>query len=115
MKYAHTERFKRAYSKLPPDIQTKVVKAFQLFKENPRHPSLGVKRIQGMPDVWEGRIDIHYRFTFHYEAKLACFATSVHTPLLSVNHSLIHTYFHGDLIYGFPTHRRAAILPPRCA
>ncbi len=51
MKYARTERFKKAYAKLPPDIQDKVVKAFQLFKENPRHPSLGVKRVQGMPNV----------------------------------------------------------------
>ncbi len=73
MKYARTERFKKAYAKLPPDIQDKVVKAFQLFKENPRHPSLGVKRVQGMPDVWEGRIDIHYRFTFHYEGDVCLF------------------------------------------
>jgi mRNA-degrading endonuclease RelE of RelBE toxin-antitoxin system len=38
MKYARTERFKKAYAKLPPEIQAKVTKAFQLFKDNPRHP-----------------------------------------------------------------------------
>ncbi len=45
MKYARTERFKKAYAKLPSEIQTKVITAFQLFKENPRHPSLGIKRV----------------------------------------------------------------------
>ncbi len=73
MKYARTDRFKKAYAKLPSEIQAKVVKAFQLFQENPRHPSLGVKRVQGMPDVWESRIDIHYRFTFHYEEDVCIF------------------------------------------
>ena len=28
---------------------------------------MSIKRVQGMPGVWEGRIDIRYRFTFHYE------------------------------------------------
>ena len=73
MKYIRTERFKKAAVKLPHEIQTKVAKAFLLFKDNPRHPSLGVKRVQGMPDVWEGRIDIHYRFTFHYEGDACVF------------------------------------------
>jgi mRNA-degrading endonuclease RelE of RelBE toxin-antitoxin system len=73
VKYARTERFKKAYAKLPPEIQVKVIKAFQLFKNNPRHPSLGVKRVQGLNDVWEGRIDIHYRFTFHYEEDVCVF------------------------------------------
>ena len=67
MRYVRTERFKKAAGKLPHEIQVKAAKAFLLFKENPRHSSLGVKRIQGMQGVWEGRIDIHYRFTFHYE------------------------------------------------
>lgn len=67
MRYVRTERFKKAAARLPLEIQAKAAKAFRLFQENPRHPSLGVQRVQGMPDVWEGRIDIHYRFTFHYE------------------------------------------------
>ena len=73
MKYIRTERFKKAAIRLPLDIQAKAAKAFLLFKDNPRHPSLGVKRVQGMPDVWEGRIDIHYRFTFHYEGDVCVF------------------------------------------
>ena len=73
VKYARTDRFKKAAAKLPREIQDKAAKAFTLFKDNPRHPSLGVKRVQGMPDVWEGRIDLSYRFTFHYEGDMCVF------------------------------------------
>ena len=67
MRYVRTETFKKAAAKLLREIQEKAAKAFLLFRDNPRHPSLGVKRIQGLPDVWEGRIDVNYRFTFHYD------------------------------------------------
>ena len=73
MRHIRTERFKKAAAKLPSEIQAKAAKAFLLFKDNPRHPSLGIKRVQGMPDVWEGRVDIHYRFTFHYEGDACVF------------------------------------------
>ena len=73
MRYVRTERFKKAAARLPREIQAKAAKAFTLFKENPRHPSLGVKRVQGLPGVWEGRIDVHYRFTFHYEDDVCIF------------------------------------------
>ena len=73
MRYIRTERFKKAASELPAEIQAKARKAFMLFKDNPRHPSLCIKRVQGMPDVWEGRVDIHYRFTFHYEGDACVF------------------------------------------
>ena len=67
MIYRRTDHFKRAYQALPRPIQVKVRKAFQLFTQDPKHPSLGVKKIKGHRDIWEGRIDRQYRFTFHYE------------------------------------------------
>jgi mRNA-degrading endonuclease RelE of RelBE toxin-antitoxin system len=67
MKYRRLPTFKKNFSRLPQDIQLKAGKAFLLFRQNPNHPSLHVKRMEGMPGVWEGRVDIHYRFTFHYE------------------------------------------------
>jgi hypothetical protein len=60
MRYIRTKRFKKAATRLPREIQAKAAKAFMLFKENPRHPSLGVKRVQGVPGVWEGCIDLNY-------------------------------------------------------
>ena len=67
MIYRRSRRFKLAYESLPPHIQNKTVKVFLLFRDNPRHPSLRIKKIQGVANVWEGRIDLAYRFTFHYD------------------------------------------------
>lgn len=69
MIYRRTARFKKAYLSLPKHVQKKAVKAFQLFRENPAYPSLVVKKIQGNSEIWEGRIDQQYRFTFHYESQ----------------------------------------------
>lgn len=68
MIFRRSERFKRAFRLLPANIQKKAVRAFALFAENPRHPSsLQIKKIKGVENIWEGRIDRQYRFTFHYE------------------------------------------------
>jgi len=65
--FRRSQRFKRAFQALPASAQRKALKAFALFAENPRHPSLQIKKIKGTEAVWEGRINRHYRFTFHYE------------------------------------------------
>ena len=62
-----TSRFKKAYQQLPKNIQGKVKKALRLLDENPRHPSLRVKRIQGTDKIFEGRVDLKYRFSFEFE------------------------------------------------
>jgi mRNA-degrading endonuclease RelE of RelBE toxin-antitoxin system len=67
MKYRRARQFHRAYHALPAPIQEKVKKAFKLFQANPRHSSLGVKKMQGKAGVWEGRIDQFYRFVFHFD------------------------------------------------
>lgn len=56
--------FDRDYVKLPQRIQKLAEKQLALFSENPRHPSLHVRKMLGCEDLWEGRITIHYRFTF---------------------------------------------------
>lgn len=66
MIYRRTGRFRSAYAQLPKETQEKAVKAFELFQENPRHPSLVIKKVKGVEDIWEGRIDRFYRFTFQY-------------------------------------------------
>jgi len=67
MIFRRTARFKKAYQTLPKEIQQKAVRIFYLLKEDPSHPSLGIKKIKGMEGIWEGRINRSYRFTFHYE------------------------------------------------
>ncbi len=67
MRFRRTERFKKAFRALPKPVQEKAVKALRLLAENPRHPSLQVKKIQGTENVWEARVDRKYRFTFQFE------------------------------------------------
>ncbi|MBK7897220.1 MAG: hypothetical protein WAS33_22165 [Candidatus Promineifilaceae bacterium] len=62
-----THRFKKAYQRLPQTIQNKVKKAIRLLVENPGHPSLRIKRIQGTDRIFEGRVDLKYRFSFEYD------------------------------------------------
>jgi len=64
IKIRRSERFKDAFKKLDLQIRKKVERALRLFMQNPRHPSLHTKKIQGRKDIWEVRVDIHYRFTF---------------------------------------------------
>ena len=59
--------FKTAFKKLPPEIQKRFEKQLKLFIENPRHPSLRVKKMEDPRNIWEGRITYSYRFTFQAE------------------------------------------------
>jgi mRNA interferase RelE/StbE len=59
-----TERFEQDFLRLPPEIQKKVLKALRLLAENPRHPSLQTKPIQGARGLYEARIDQSYRLTY---------------------------------------------------
>lgn len=57
-----------SYKKLPLNIQKKADKQFLLLLSNYRHPSLRTRKM-GSQGVFEGRIDIHYRFTFQVEGE----------------------------------------------
>jgi mRNA-degrading endonuclease YafQ of YafQ-DinJ toxin-antitoxin module len=59
-----TERFEKDFLRLTPELQKKVLKALRLLAENPRHPSLQTKPIQGARGIYEARIDQSHRFTF---------------------------------------------------
>jgi len=61
------KRFQELYQKLPLEIQKKVDKQIRLLAGNPRHPSLQVKKRKGTKNIWYGRIDRNYRFTFEIE------------------------------------------------
>ena len=60
----YTQRFKRKYARLSAAIQAKIDKQIALLAENPRHPSLRSKPIQGLVGIYEARIDQDYRLTY---------------------------------------------------
>lgn len=63
-----TESFKKDYDDLPNVTQRKIEQKLFFLSTNLRHPSLRVKKMKGMPDVWEARVDRFYRITFAIEA-----------------------------------------------
>jgi mRNA interferase RelE/StbE len=64
MKISRTETFKRDFTELPEHAQRGFERKLQLLVQNPRHPSLRVKKMKGHENRWEGSIDLFYRFTF---------------------------------------------------
>ena len=68
MRFIVTERFTRAYRDLPDELQRKADKALRLLQDNPKHPSLRLKKIQGTPGIWEARVDRSCRITLEMQA-----------------------------------------------
>ena len=64
MRVSRDPRFIREFAALPPAIQKRAKKQLALFLQNPRHPSLQTKKMEGHGDIWEGRITRDYHFTF---------------------------------------------------
>lgn len=70
MKFQFEQRFDKSFARLPKPIQAKAYRALDRFFDNPYYPhhlSLHLKKMQGHENIWEGRVDRFYRFTFHFE------------------------------------------------
>jgi mRNA-degrading endonuclease RelE of RelBE toxin-antitoxin system len=61
MKSRTTARFRRAYDNLPENIRKQARDAYQLFTENPSHPSLRFKQIHPTRRIYSVRITRSYR------------------------------------------------------
>ncbi len=64
MKIEQTDVFVRLYRRLSPPVQKKVVSTVRRLASDPYHPSLRVRKLINSNDIFEARIDIHYRITF---------------------------------------------------
>jgi mRNA-degrading endonuclease RelE of RelBE toxin-antitoxin system len=69
MRLDYTDRFLRAYASLDDQDVERVKKALRLLAENPRHPSLRVKRMQGTENIWEARASLAIRLTFEMQGE----------------------------------------------
>jgi len=63
LEISFSDKFKKQYKKLPSKIQKQFSKQIKLLQVNYRYPSLRTRKM-GAYDIFEARIDIHYRFTF---------------------------------------------------
>jgi len=64
MKIIRGTRFKKEFKRLPEHVRTRATKQLALLLENPHHPSLQTKKMEGHRGIREGRISRGYRFTF---------------------------------------------------
>ncbi len=71
--YQFSGRFRKDYNVLPKDLRETFETKLALFLDNPRHPSLRLKRLVGTPDRWEGSVTMSYRFTFQWTAGTVLF------------------------------------------
>ena len=61
MKSRATPRFWAAYRELPPEIRVAARKAYRVFLENARHPSLQFKRVHDRDPIYSVRVTLGYR------------------------------------------------------
>jgi mRNA-degrading endonuclease RelE of RelBE toxin-antitoxin system len=58
------ESFRKSFQNLPTSIRKKTEKQIHLLLKDFNHPSLHTKKIKGKSEIWEARVDLHYRMTF---------------------------------------------------
>lgn len=61
MKHMTLPRFWCCYEQLPKSIQELADKNFSLLKENPYHPSLHLKEVDNVQQLWSVRVGRRYR------------------------------------------------------
>ena len=64
MEILFTEQFEQAYEKVTKAEKRSVHKALTLLGDNPKHPSLRVKKVEGRKNIWEARPSKRLRMTF---------------------------------------------------
>ena len=64
MKLIRTDRFRDDYRSLPAQIRKQTDRKLWYLAQDLRHPSLRVKRVRKYRDIYEGRINLQYRFLF---------------------------------------------------
>ena len=64
MRIFYTKIFKKDFQELSQEIKLITQKKLELFVNDFRHPSLRVKKMEGLNNIWEGRVSDSYRFTF---------------------------------------------------
>ncbi|WP_456064483.1 type II toxin-antitoxin system RelE family toxin [Catalinimonas niigatensis] len=61
MKSVTTERFRKAFSKLPERIQDSARSTYQMWKQNPHHSALQFKQVHQTQSIFSVRIGLSYR------------------------------------------------------
>ena len=66
MRFEYSENFLQAVKELPLEVQRTLKKKLAIMVENPRHPSLRTKKVQGQKDIFEASVSMDIRMTWQY-------------------------------------------------
>jgi len=81
--YTFTERFQKHFQELTKTEKKQLMKKLELIAENPMHPSLRTKRIQGTTDLYEYSVNMDIRIIWYYEGyKMIILADVGHHDIL---------------------------------
>ncbi len=64
--FAFTDRFQKHFETMNTQEKKQIKKKLVLLAENPSHPSLRTKRIQGMKDLFECSVNMDIRVLWYY-------------------------------------------------
>jgi mRNA interferase RelE/StbE len=67
MNVRFTERADKDYAALSANVRKAFGKQLEFLLENPRHPSLRAKKLEGHDDLWQARVNRSWRFYFKAE------------------------------------------------
>lgn len=68
MKLTFLKSFEKDFQRLPKEIQQQTLKKLAYLKDYLGHPSLRTKKIKGCEAIWEGSVNMSYRFTYNLES-----------------------------------------------
>ena len=64
---SYTDRFQKHFKSLTSNEKKQLYNKLNLLTENPLHPSLRTKRIQGTTDLFECSVNMDVRIIWYYE------------------------------------------------
>jgi len=65
--FTFTKRFEKHYKKLTVKEKKQLSQKLDLLSQNPAHPSLRTKRIQGTESLYESSVNMDIRIIWYYE------------------------------------------------
>ena len=68
--FTYTNRFQKHFKKLTSQEKNQIMKKLALLSQDPTHPSLRTKRIQGTDDLFESSVNMDIRIIWYYEGNI---------------------------------------------
>ena len=66
----YTKRFEKHYKKMTPVEKRQIRSKVQMLSDDPFHPSLRAKRIQGTEELFECSVNMDIRIIWYYEGDI---------------------------------------------